>query len=461
MQKVRTWKAQNSPETETLSRKRVKCFDTESQDSYDFALALLCSITHAARFMDRELPPAFLVLPQPAQEFVKEALRLGMSPQAYNGNEAAALCEKAIEQGGSPEGRSLDLTRAVAGLHILKGQILEREPQNPRLADVLASYEAAISLLDIPEANDAMQREGAVAWMNVGNVLQRMGSEAEVHRAVDAYNVTVGRLRPLIDAEPLARSTLGAALLNRGTALQRLNTRESHASAAETYQEALQVLSVRPAGYEDHFMRLSIGAELNHGGAILAANGPDRAEEAITAAKRVMEAVAQFEERDLAAADMTLRARRLCCEALGILLQATAGQEDPRRAQWIADATDHAERALQLAQFWDHKGVFGFRPVVPWFLHFAATVYAHHQPQFLGEFLLDTLDAPTTPAAWKAAAQLKQIALQTIERLRAHLRSAVFQNLTGPDAERWNEMLADLGQAETRLTPKPAGPTTA
>ena len=379
-----------------------------------------------------------------------------MNPQEYKGDEGAALVDKALETTLPAESRSLEQGRAAAALHLLKGQMLERAPKDPRLADVLASYEAGVALLDVPEANDAMKREGAVAWMNVGNVLQRMGAEADVHRAVDAYNVTIGRLRPFAETEPLSRSTLGAALLNRGTALQRLNTRESHAKAAETYTEALQVLSVRPQGFEDHFARLSIGAELNRGGAFLAAHGPEGANEALQAAKRVLEAVSSFEEKDPAAADMALRTRRLSCEALAILLQASAGDANVDRAPWVSEATDQAERALQLAQHWEHKGVLGFRPVVPWFLHFAATVYAHHQPHFLSEFLIETLDAAGTPAGWKAAAQLKQIALQTIERLRAHLRSEVFQKLSAPEAEQWNELLQELQQAETRLTPKPA-----
>jgi hypothetical protein len=404
--------------------------------------------------MNRELPPVFQVLPQPAQEFVKEALRLGLSPQEYQGNEAAACCDKALEL--IPADASVELKRAAAGIDVLRGQILEREQQNPRLDDALQSYDRAIALLDAPGANEAMVRESAVAWMNRGNVLQRKGEPESLNKAIEAYNVTIERLRPIAPAEPLGRSTLGAALLNKGTALQRLNTQESHTEAAKVYEEAIQLLSVRPQGFEEHFARLSAGAQLNRGGALLAAFGPERVSDVLAGVRAVLDEVTPVEERDLNAADTSMRARRLACEALGILLQSTANAAPPERPDWVSNATDHAERALQLAQHWEHKGVLGFRPAVPWFLHFAATVYAHHQPQFLSEFLLDTLDAAATPPPWKAAPQLKQIALQTIERLRAHLRSRLFENLGGAEAERWNELLADLQQAESRLAVRPA-----
>lgn len=412
--------------------------------------------------MERELPPVFKVLPQETQALIHEALRLGMSQQSYQGAEAAAACDKALESARMVAPSSPELTRAIAGLLLLKSQILEREGQNPRLQDALTGYEKAIEELGRLEASEAVTREIAVAWMNRGNVLQRMGEPNALQEALKSYDTTIEKLQSQIESDVMARNTVGAALLNRGTALQRLNTQEGHALAVRAYEQAIEVFRIRPEGYEEHFGRLSAGALLNRGGALLAAFGASRAPEALLGCNEVLKALKEGEERDLAAADLSMRARRLACEGLGVLLQATAQLATPERPGWISEATDHAEHALQLAQTWEHKGVLGFRPVVPWFLHYGAAVYSHHQPQFLSEFLVDTLDGASTPAPWKSAPQLKQIALQSIQRVRQHLGSELFRDLKGPDAEKLNEVINDLQQAEARLnaTPPPAAPPT-
>lgn len=407
--------------------------------------------------MDSELPPVFRALAPDIQQLIAAALRFSAPGSKVSAQEALSLCDKAIE--ATKTGDGLPWARAVAGICLLRGQIFERDQKNPRLADAIASYDRGIALLTRDDRDAAAQREWAVLWMNRGNALQRTGAEGDAQKGVEAYEHTISTLQSLAPKDGHTLSTLGGAYLNKGSALQRLNTAEANSQALAMYEKALDVFSKPPAGFEDHFGRLTVASKLNRGTAILAAFGPQRASEVLTIAGQVVEAVVAHAEKDTGAGDMALRGRRLACEAAGLLLQSAPNPADPQLSEYASAATDHAEAALALAQHWDRQGMLGFRPAVPWFLHFAANVYAQRQPQFLAEFLVETLDGESTPPAWKSAGQLKQIALEIMERLRAHLRSEVFQNLGGEAAEQANALIADLQDAQQRLAPPPTATT--
>jgi len=403
--------------------------------------------------MESDLPPVFRVLAPDIQQLIGTALRFSVPNSNVSAQDALTLCDKALE--ATKAGTGLPWARAVAGICLLRGQIFERDQKSPRLPDALASYDRGIALLQREDRDGAANREWAVLWMNRGNVLQRTAGEGDAAKAAESYDQTIRSLKALAPTDGHTLSTLGGAFLNKGSALQRLNTPEAHTEALGMYEQALQIFTAPPAGFEEHFARLVVASKLNRGTALLAAFGPQRAQEVIAAANEVVGAVEAFSEKDAGAGDMAMRGRRLACEAAGVLLQAAPDPAAPELADWVSVGTDNAEAALALAQHWDRQGMLGFRPAVPWFLHFGAALYAQRQPQFLGEFLVETLDSATTPPAWKGAAQLKQIALEMIERLRAHLRSQAFQELGGETAEQANALIAELQDAEKRLALPP------
>jgi hypothetical protein len=58
-------------------------------------------------------------------------------------------------------------------------------------------------------------------------------------------------------------------------------------------------------------------------------------------------------------------------------------------AETLSASTDAAEEGLELAKAWEAKGVTWFRPLATDLFRTGAQLYAHFQPQFLGEFLTE------------------------------------------------------------------------
>jgi tetratricopeptide (TPR) repeat protein len=410
--------------------------------------------------MDVELPPVFLALSAEHQELLKNAHSIGFGPDASQLPGASACCDRVLGAYSVTLGLRPAEAKAVATVWMLKGQIQERLGEETNINEALTSYDRGIALLeDVGRAGEPTQRELAGAWMNRGNCLQRTRPEPRLPDAVQAYQKTIDLLeadRAANPKESLVESTLGAAYLNKASALQRLNTREHHKQAIQACTRALEILKDAPEDFAEHFKRLRAGAVINRGGSLLATEGPAQAREIVAALNEVLKDFADAERDDPGAADIVFRARRLACEALGVTLQ-NSGKETPEiRNALVGEITDSAEEALRLAQHWDRRGFFGFRPVVPWFLHLASAIYAQFQPQFLSEFLLDILDGSETPEPWKSAQQLRQIALQTVDRLRAHLRSRVMESVGSEDSVRWSDVLTDLQQLHSRLSTQTA-----
>jgi len=301
-----------------------------------------------------------------------------------------------------------------------------------RLDEAVACYDLALAAATDPKAS-------SVAWMNRGSALQRFGERDRTAAALAAYEQAIARQRSLAFAEDAALSvSLAAALMNRSLLLHRLHGIDRAAEALAASQEAELFLRPLFTAEAPAVVRRNLaGTIVNRANLLLDLGDVDAAMDAASAALAV---VADAERNEFECAAIALMARRALCDALGRqLVEPGIDQEAVART-----ASDVVDDALELARNWSALGAEGFGPLVPRLYLFGARLYRVHQPHFLGEFLLEQLEATPTPELLAIAADAIAGALTDLDR--PHLLLAGM-----PATERLRATFRELRVAQARV----------
>lgn len=285
-----------------------------------------------------------------------------------------------------------------------EGQRLEG---SGRLDAALACYDQALAAA----GQDA--HASSVAWMNRGSALQRYGDPGRTAAALAAYDAAIARQRRL----PLAgdagrRISLAAALMNRALLLHRLHGVGRAADAFAAGAEAGALLQPLLIADTPFVVRRNFGGICVNRANLLLDLGDHAAADA--AAHEALALVAPVERIDPDCASVGLMARRALCDALGRQLVAPGADQE----SIAAAASDTVDDALALARHWSEAGGAAFGPLVARLYRFGARLYRTHQPQFLGEFLLEQLEAAPSPELQAIAAAALEDALDDLQRPR-------------------------------------------
>ncbi len=329
------------------------------------------------------------------------------------------------------------------------GQALESRPSPETLPAALRHYEQAIALLrTLPVAQPEVRHQLALAAMNRGNALQRHNTPETLDRAIQAYDEAIAFFRTLpLDAQPDARNSLGAAWMNRGHAFHLKNEAAALAESVRSQQEAIAILGTLPLEAHPSFRLNLAAAWMNQANALLAIDEDDRAAEA---ARESTSLAAPFERQQPALADVALKARRACCEAIGRLLYRSSRRSEPTDA--LADeASDLVDDGLAVARHWEALGVPHFRATAMRLYAFGAQLYRLHLPDFLAEFLLEHLDPDHSPGAMSSSPDLHFIASDTLAQAKLDLESRQQVFLDTPQTGRLLDRLRSFREADTRL----------
>jgi hypothetical protein len=184
---------------------------------------------------------------------------------------------------------------------------------------------------------------------------------------------------------------------------------------------------------------------VNYAGALLGVPGSEF-KTIRSSAIAALQIVANAEDKELGAVDLGLRARRILCESVALLL-GNPNLPPKARGELISEGTDIAEAALALCGRWEQRNVPNLRPMVGWFFSFGGALYARQQPQFLAEFLSDTLQSENTPAPWKSAPQLAKIATDAIALAREGIQTRLGQPISDEQKNALTDTLAELNTA--------------
>lgn len=338
---------------------------------------------------------------------------------------------------------------AVAWL--AQGQQHEAEGTADALATAITCYDRALALLRLlPDSPDPQHRRDiGVAWMNRGNALQKIGTPASFADAIVCYDQAIGFLQKLPALDPAFGNSLGAAWLNRGHALAQQDAAGLPA-AILAYQEAIAVLQKLPVA-EHRSARINLAAAwMNLANALLLL-APPRATDARAAAVAALAITGTQDSSDSIFADIGLKARRVQCDALGHLLVA-AGTDRTALHTLADEATEAVDQGLALVRHWEVHGVKIFRPLAARLYRFGARLGLIHQPHFLAEFLLESVDPTRAPGAIAGDSELHAFAVEFIPHALATLRATSLVGLAPTQAQRLHEAVSDLEIAQARLT---------
>lgn len=315
----------------------------------------------------------------------------------------------------------------------LRGIALLTENTPASLFESVRCFDEAIALRQpLPIRENPWFCYGLIAgWMNRGDALTRLGSEQNLADALRAYEEALELLALLpLDANPLFRTRLAIAWSNRGITLEK---QRAFAEAARSFEQAI----ASGGGENDAVIA---AAYVNRSRALLQLLPPQPAE-AWECAKHALHLLAGSEQRDLLAAETGLKARHVLCRAITHLLAAE------NRAELMGAATDAVEEGVKLARLWESRGHGEFRDLLTDLFRFGAHAYRRHQPHFLMEFLLETLDPAQSSDAIPDDPALHAAAAEAIWRAFSEIQRDSFRALGTP---RFDELLRRL--RELRVT---------
>lgn len=349
------------------------------------------------------------------------------------------------------ESSSLDAAGWLA-----RGQSFEASGTATALIEAVTCYDRAIALLQStqPQNADATRRL-AIAWMNRGNALQKQTGGAP--GAVRAYDRALALFDSVKPADNAVLNSMGAAWLNRGHALSQLSGHDYQLAAITSTEQAVGLLSQLPVATNLDYRLNLAGAQTNLAQILIEGAAPDRLLRASAALAAALELTAGHEQQRVGFARLGLQARRALCQLTGQWLVST---HDPaRQAQLIATASDAIDTGMALGRHWEAAGAPQFRPLIERLFRFGAAFYRRHQPHFLADFVLESLDATTSRDALTGQPALLTIARAELETTRRELRTH-YPVLDGEaETDRRRQIVRELDAALSRLSQLAAPPS--
>jgi tetratricopeptide (TPR) repeat protein len=216
----------------------------------------------------------------------------------------------------------------------------------------------------------------AAGWLNRGDALYFFGETGESLASLDRA-IEVMAVLPLAE-NPAYVDRLLLAWINRGTRAGELG-RNDQAEASFHASESL----LETWGRETHEARRVLAA-MFHGNRARWYLSRGESITALGDARMAIEVLAPVAMDQPEIARVAVMARGVLCRALAALLEVPGGtwlSED-----WIAEATDAAEEALELVK---RHGFAG--ELVTDLVRYGALIYRACQPHFLGEFVCEWL----------------------------------------------------------------------
>ncbi|MEO6993609.1 MAG: hypothetical protein ABI273_08260 [Lacunisphaera sp.] len=321
------------------------------------------------------------------------------------------------------------------------GQTQESHATAESVANAVQSYRRAIELLTA-QPGGPMPKELGIALMNFGNARQKESDAVASDEAVRAYDEAIALLdNDSVSTDSSLRNSIGAAWMNRGHALQRRGLREGTVAALESYDRAIALLETLPLN-ENQFFAINLAAALlNRAQALLALPTPE-ATAAHAAGTKALKLMVENARTDPTAADIALKTYHALCAALSQQLS-----RSPSPAL-IAETGDTIDDALALVRHWETQGVESIRPFEIVFYRFGARFYLSHQPQFIAEFLLETLSHVAAPGVIPDTGELHSIATSTLAQVRSDVYN---RSLLNPTDARLARMREDLDEANQQI----------
>ncbi|MBB5352827.1 tetratricopeptide (TPR) repeat protein [Haloferula luteola] len=328
------------------------------------------------------------------------------------------------------------MTAYLRGLEVRSELDLKTDATRNELANLLTQRaillleekDGGAALLDLDEAirlretlpleSEPVYRWGlAAGWINRGDALRL---ESRAREAVASYDHGLEELESLEPTE-WVRWRRAVAWNNRGLAWKDAGCSDE---AHESFEQAVVALA------ECEEVRSIVTRE-----AARLQRGDDP--------RKVLEVVSPWERTTPEAAKVSLQARHAI--ACGLCERPGVTQEG---GDWIAETTDWIEEGLEVARAWETVGDHTMRPVALDLFRVGLRVYRVCQPQFLAEFVLESLDPEVSEGAWRDDPDFQASA---VEALALALKESLERGVTEGRSEKELAISASLRAADERL----------
>ncbi len=293
---------------------------------------------------------------------------------------------------------------------LMKRGIAAMDTGSPEsLAEAVGCFDAATDLrrrLFTTDNHEAAYLLAA-SWMNRGDALARLGGAERLAEALRSYNETLTALRDAPPAlDPLYRRCHAVAWMHRGLTLQEQATAPALEEAVRSFEQAMEATQ----GHPEHDLLLASVA-INHARTLLTIQ-PPRAAAARRSALLALERVRETETHAPLAAEIHLKAQIFLCRTAEALL--SDAPEPAQAREWVSEATDAVETGLLLARRWEERGetCLGRLPTI--LFHFGLDLYRRRQPQFLAEFVRESLQTSVSVEWHRLAAETLVAEIRTL-----------------------------------------------
>ncbi|MFZ2281338.1 MAG: hypothetical protein WAW39_26300 [Prosthecobacter sp.] len=326
------------------------------------------------------------------------------------------------------------------------------------LPEALNCFEQALAIRrKLPFEESAWYRWLLTAcWMNRGDVLTRLGNPAELIAAVQSFDEAILHLQKLpLEEDSQYRGRLALAWMNRSLALRAQAMPESLHAALLSLDHGKTVIEESVAqGLPVNTALLPI--LLINRAALLLEISPPRMLEAMQVAEETLILSNPTEHLNLQAAEIGLKARHIFCRAVALLLE-TPPVDTTRADDWIMQATDKVDEAMQLTARWENqKEAEPFHALRHELFRYGCNLLLAYQPHFMAEFLLDVLDPEQGSPLLAKADDLYQVGLEALDLAAAEMRRRGPLDLGLQKMDRLIEVLESMSRAAERIKKRSA-----
>ncbi|HEX2100080.1 MAG TPA: hypothetical protein VHF69_05435 [Candidatus Synoicihabitans sp.] len=259
--------------------------------------------------------------------------------------------------------------------------------------------------------------------MNRGNLLQRLGDRTQGHAAIESYDQAISLFTA--SSHPSAPASLAAAWMNRGLALLRRDG-DRRSEAISSFATARARYAALPLDANPAHRCNAAAAALNHASALLQTRDLHLRATAREAAEAALVLAEPLNNRDEAAAGITLAATELWCAA-------TRGEwsgESARACEQRHTASDRLDDALALARTWEARQPGAWLTAGRATFRVAVAFYLAQLPQFVPELLAENVDPRRAPSSWTSDHDIRAIAAEAAESAWHHVQNERIRHAT-------------------------------
>jgi tetratricopeptide (TPR) repeat protein len=342
---------------------------------------------------------------------------------------------------------------AVAKVWMKRGIALLSANEAAALPEALNCFEQALAIRrQLPFEESSWFRWLLTAcWMNRGDVLTRLGNPAELIAAVQSFDEAIFHLEKLpLEEDSQYRGRLALAWMNRSLALRAQAKPESLHAALLSLHHGKTVIEESVAAKFPVNTALLPTLLINRA-ALLLEIAPPRMLEAMLVAEEALTLCQPTEHLNLQAAEIGLKARHVFCRAVAILLE-TPPVDTSRADDWIMQATDKVDEAMQLTARWEsQREARPFHALRHGLFRYGCNLLLAYQPHFLAEFLLDVLDPEQGSPLLAQDTELCRVGLEALNLAAVELQRRGPLDLGLHGLERLITLLESLNQARERI----------